>query len=251
RRGGALLTFADLKVGDRVHVKARQDGTHVIASEVRLQSPGDDDEDDDDDDNGSVEIEGPITALDATARTVTVGGKVVEIPATVIIRQGKRTLMFADLAVGDEVEIDARQDGTRLIATAVKVEDDDDVDDDEDEDDEDDDEEEEEEEEVKAPPPKRPATSKSKPVRAKAAPVAQKKAQGSVYRKPAPAPRAPAVPRKPARHFVPHVGLGLLVVAGSVWVDVAYRPVACLGIAIIIWAYLQIGSANEIIPGQR
>lgn len=127
---------------------------------------------------------------------------------------------------------------------AVAEEEDDDDDDDDDYDDEEEDEEEEEEEEAPPPPPKRTASAK-----AKAAPVATKKGKAAVARKPV--ARVPARPRRPARYYVPYVGLGLGFVALHVWFDFPYQPIACLGIAIVIWAYLQIGSANEIVPGER
>ena len=114
-------------------------------------------------------------------------------------------------------------------------EEDDDYDDEEDDD-------EEEEDEAPPPPPKRTAS-------AKAAPAAAKKGKAAVARKPV--ARVPARPRRPARYYVPYVGLGLGFVALHVWFDFPYQPIACLGIAIVIWAYLQIGSANEIIPGER
>lgn len=84
------------------------------------------------------ELEGHITAIDAAARTLRVAGALVEVPASAVIRNGSRTLTFADLRVGDEVEIHGHVDGSRIIATTVEVEDDDDGRDDDDEDEDDD-----------------------------------------------------------------------------------------------------------------
>ncbi|MGH9457444.1 MAG: DUF5666 domain-containing protein [Thermoanaerobaculia bacterium] len=39
RQGGTELTLADLEAGDRVHVKAREEGEELIAREIRLQNP--------------------------------------------------------------------------------------------------------------------------------------------------------------------------------------------------------------------
>ncbi|HEU4537194.1 MAG TPA: hypothetical protein VFS00_23905 [Polyangiaceae bacterium] len=132
---------------------------------------------------------------------------------------------------------------------------DDDEDDDEYDDEDDDEDDDDEDDEVdEPPPPKRPVASKATKTSSKAAPAATKKGaaakgKSSVYRKAPPPVRV--APRRPARYYVPYIGLGLGFVALHVWFDLPYQPVACLGIAIVIWAYLQIGSANEIIPGER
>jgi hypothetical protein len=127
RRGGTPLTFADLRVGDRVDVRASVDGARVIASEVHVKRDEDDgddeDEDDDDDEDEDDELEGRIAAIDASARTIRVNERVVEVPTTTVIRRRGNTIAFTDLRVGEEVEIDFRREGTRIIATRIQVED--------------------------------------------------------------------------------------------------------------------------------
>jgi hypothetical protein len=133
----------------------------------------------------------------------------------------------------------------RPTSTRSDADDDDDDEDDEEDDDDDD------EDEVEAPPPKRPVVASKK---AKPAPSTAKKAgpaekgKGSVYRKP-PA-RVRISPRRPTPYYVFCIALGLAFVALHVWFDLSFQPIACLGIAIVIWAYMQIGSANEIIPDE-
>ncbi len=65
RHGSRAVAFSELRVGDRVHVKASMQGTALEATEVKLQNPAGDDDDDGDDDatGGSVRV----SLLDATA----------------------------------------------------------------------------------------------------------------------------------------------------------------------------------------
>ncbi|MCU0683177.1 MAG: hypothetical protein MUF34_13205 [Polyangiaceae bacterium] len=136
--------------------------------------------------------------------------------------------------------------------TSTRSDDADDDDDDDDDDEYDDEDDDDEEEDEAPPPPKRPvvASKKAKPAAGAAKkPAPAVKGKGSVYRK-APV-RVRINPHRPARYYVPYIGLGLAFVALHVWFDLPYQPVACLGIAIVIWAYLQIGSANEIIPDEH
>jgi hypothetical protein len=52
-----------------------------------------------------VKVNGRITALDLATRTVTVGEKKVSVPVTAVIRHGSRTFTFADLQVGDHIQV--------------------------------------------------------------------------------------------------------------------------------------------------
>jgi hypothetical protein len=71
--------------------------------------------------SGQVEVEGRITEVDATARTLRVAGTLVSVPTTATIRRGSQTLQFADLGVGTGVEVRGTLDGTTIRATEVKV----------------------------------------------------------------------------------------------------------------------------------
>jgi hypothetical protein len=79
--------------------------------------------------DGGREIEGHITAIDAGARTITVGGSVIAVPAGTRIHRGSSALTFADLKVGTEVEVETTMNGTTLTATDVEIDDGDDDDD--------------------------------------------------------------------------------------------------------------------------
>jgi hypothetical protein len=67
------------------------------------------------------ELKGSITAIDAAARTLRVSGALVDVPAEATIRRGSQTLQFADLQIGDKVEIRGTVEATSVRATEVKV----------------------------------------------------------------------------------------------------------------------------------
>jgi hypothetical protein len=71
--------------------------------------------------DGGREIEGHITAVDASARTITVGGSVIAVPAGTRIHRGETAQTFSDLKVGVEVEVQTTMNGTTLTATDVKI----------------------------------------------------------------------------------------------------------------------------------
>lgn len=125
-KGGGIEASLTLNVasGERIDLTVRVTSTGVRIEAERREHGTD-----------RTEIEGHITTIDAAARTLRVAGVLVEVPASTVIRQEARTLSFSDLRVGDEVEIHARLDGSRLIATEIEVEVDDDDDEGDDEDD--------------------------------------------------------------------------------------------------------------------
>jgi Domain of unknown function (DUF5666) len=118
RKGNTTLTPADLKVGDRVHVKttANADGT-LTAFEIMLQNA-------DTTGGQTKELEGPITEVSDTSITVmnasTAKPETAAITPTTVIRKGNTTLTPADLKVGDRVHVKTttNADGT-LTATEI------------------------------------------------------------------------------------------------------------------------------------
>jgi hypothetical protein len=66
------------------------------------------------------EIEGRITTLDATARTLRVSGALVAVVPTTVIRHGGTTFQFTDLAVGDQVHVRASMVGDVLTASEIR-----------------------------------------------------------------------------------------------------------------------------------
>jgi co-chaperonin GroES (HSP10) len=120
RKGNATLTPDDLKVGDRVHVKASvgDDGT-LTAFEIMLQNG-------DTTGGQTKELEGPITEVSDTSITVmnasTAEPETAVITPTTVIRKGNTTLTPADLKVGDRVHVKTttNADGT-LTATEIML----------------------------------------------------------------------------------------------------------------------------------
>lgn len=116
----------------------------------------------------------------------------------------------------------------------------DDEDEDEDEDEDLDDEDDEDDE----PPPRKASKSSKASARApakssKKAPPPSKKAPGKVIVK--------RIAPKPVSYYLPFSLLGMALVGAHVFWDVQFAPVAVLGIAITIWSYMGIGSANEVV----
>jgi hypothetical protein len=120
RKGNKTLTSADLKVGDRVHVKASvgTDGT-LTAFEIMLQNG-------DTTGGQTKELEGLITAVSDTSITVmnasTAKPETAAITPTTVIRKGNKSLTPADLKVGDRVHVKTTTNGDgTLTATEIML----------------------------------------------------------------------------------------------------------------------------------
>ena len=124
--GGGIEATLTLNVasGERIELTVKVTATGVRIEAERRESGPD-----------RTELDGHITSIDATARTLRVAGVLVEVPASAVIRRESQTVAFADLHVGNEVKILARLEGSRIIATDIRLEVDDDDDDGDDEDD--------------------------------------------------------------------------------------------------------------------
>ncbi len=107
----ATVTLAGVSPSDRIDIKVTVNGNNGhVDSEHREHE------------NKGVEANGAIAAIDAAARTLRIGTRQVSVPATATIRHGSRTLAFADLKVGDHIQVKGTMNGTVLVATEVKVE---------------------------------------------------------------------------------------------------------------------------------
>ena len=91
-------TCAGIVVGAKLDMEVTEqaDGT-FLASEVEFEEKP----------KHKFEGEGRITAIDPTARTITVEGHVILVPMTAILRHGDTPLTFADLKVGYRVHVRA------------------------------------------------------------------------------------------------------------------------------------------------
>jgi len=123
RKGNQSLSTTNLKVGDRVHVKAsvNSDGT-LTAFEIILQDSGSGS-----DGSGTggqtKDLEGLITAISPTSITVnnaSTGGPVTAaITKSTVIRKGNTTLTTNDLKVGDRVHVKTTGSADALTATEI------------------------------------------------------------------------------------------------------------------------------------
>ena len=112
-----LLSFSDLQVGIRVGVRgAQQEDGSLVAVRIMVVPLA----------QAAMEIEGVITNLDQANMTLEVLGIVVKVDAnTVILIEHDRLGTFADLQVGQRVEVKAKKqtDGS-LLAFLIKIDDD-------------------------------------------------------------------------------------------------------------------------------
>ncbi len=110
RHGHTTLTFADLKVGQQVHVKGAPNGAAIDARAIFVQNDGHPD----DDTKG--EAEGTVSALAGTCPSITfnLGTLKVATNATTVFRHGA----CADVANGGMVEVKGaiQTDGSLLAA---------------------------------------------------------------------------------------------------------------------------------------
>jgi hypothetical protein len=119
----ATIKLSGISSGDQVHIEVTLNGSGMrLDSESRHR----------DGDANDNEIEGHITAITAATKTITVGTKTVVVPDTAKIHKGTTTLTFADLKVGQDVEVKGALNGTTFTATDVAVEDDNESEDDHD-----------------------------------------------------------------------------------------------------------------------
>ncbi|MBZ5556549.1 MAG: DUF5666 domain-containing protein [Acidobacteriia bacterium] len=114
RHGHTMLTFADLTVGTRVHVKASQSGATTVASEVNVQS------EDRPDDTAT----GVVSALAGTCPAVTFMAGTTKVSTTATTRFTDGTC--AELANGVTAHVKgARQADGSIVADRVFFEDND------------------------------------------------------------------------------------------------------------------------------
>ena len=113
RHGHTMLTFADLVVGGRVHVKGSADGAAVTAREITVQREGGEDRD-------AGEAEGVVSGLAGRcpAITFTVGTLKVTASATTVFRHGgcAAVLNGARVEVKGAVQSDGSLAASRISA---------------------------------------------------------------------------------------------------------------------------------------
>lgn len=124
RKGNRTLALADLKVGDRVHVKARFIDDVRTAVEIKLQNP-DDDDGDDDDQGTTMTANGRVQEVGSDFLIVkTSSGRVIKVmvDARTIIKRKGRPFPLAEIKVGDKAEsLGTRIDDTTMLARKIET----------------------------------------------------------------------------------------------------------------------------------
>jgi Domain of unknown function (DUF5666) len=125
RKGQTIVAPADLKVGDRVHVKAALQNKIYTATEVIVQNQ--------DDDSGSQNGSQAVTANGIVKSTGTTdmvvhreNGKdvTVQVDSSTSIKKNGNTISFTDIKTGDQVEcLGTAVDAQTIHATQIEVQD--------------------------------------------------------------------------------------------------------------------------------
>lgn len=124
RKGQTTLTPADLKKGDRIHVKTSLKDTVYTATEVILQ---DDNQTETGDDGQSVTANGIVSSIGTNQMVVhRANGQdvTVKVDGKTLIRKYGQSIAFSDIKVGDHVESRGTAvDSTTILAQQIEVED--------------------------------------------------------------------------------------------------------------------------------
>jgi hypothetical protein len=112
RGADAMLTISGIEASDHISIAVTLSGSNARLDRRENSGRGD---------NGNL-VNGLIDAIDAGARSVRVGTTTVVVPTSAIIRHGSRTLAFADLRVGDHIQVKGTRNGSAVTADEVKVE---------------------------------------------------------------------------------------------------------------------------------
>jgi hypothetical protein len=126
RHGQTAIAAADLKPGDRVHVKATVNDDVKTAIEVIVQNQGEDDDDDQKEEGGgTMTANGAVKSVGAgslVVSSVPKGDVTVQVVAGTIIKKQGVHIALADIHAGDEVNaMGKRVDDHTLEAKQIEV----------------------------------------------------------------------------------------------------------------------------------
>ena len=116
RKGDATKIFADLAIGQRVHVKGRSDGTAILATLIEIQNTQTD---------APVNLNGIMEGVtgSAPAFQLTIEGRLVKGDhLTEYFGEGNRAWSFTDLKNGSRVEVKGQQRDGYVYAARIHIE---------------------------------------------------------------------------------------------------------------------------------
>lgn len=106
----ARLTIENVGDRDDIRIIVRVNGNQAEIEDNRHEKP----------DHG-VELEGTLTEVNPAARTLRVGGSLVNVPAGTPIRHGDQMFDFSALHLGDRVHVKGTSTATAVTATEIKL----------------------------------------------------------------------------------------------------------------------------------
>jgi len=113
RSTDARLSFDNVAEHETIEIVVMVNGTTVEIEDNHRQQP-----------DNRMEIEGIVSAVNATARTLRVRDTDVTVPAGTTIRHGSTAMTLADILVGDRVHVKGTKTGTTVMATEIEVQND-------------------------------------------------------------------------------------------------------------------------------
>jgi hypothetical protein len=108
--GAAHLDLDDVAEHEDIHLTVTVNGANVEVEDNDRET-----------EDNRAEVEGRVTNVDASARTLTVAGKVVSVPAGTPIQHGDTAIALADIHVGDRVHVHGVRSGATITASKVEV----------------------------------------------------------------------------------------------------------------------------------
>jgi hypothetical protein len=111
RGADAMLTIAGIQSDDNLQITVTLSG-HDARLDSRNSSSN----------NRGVDVNGRIDSIVVATRTLRVGSDTVVADNSTTIRHGNQTFAFADLRVGDHIQVKGTRDGSTVRASEIKVE---------------------------------------------------------------------------------------------------------------------------------
>ena len=111
RGADAMLTISGIQSSDNLQITVTLNG-HNASLDSRSSSSN----------SRGVEVNGRIDSIVVATRTLRVGAETVVADNSTTIRHGNRTFAFADLRVGDHIQVKGTRDGSTVHASEIKVE---------------------------------------------------------------------------------------------------------------------------------